>query len=385
MKTLHLLVTALRDLLIQKGFIRPKKPERAFAFIIHPRDISDVARKYPFAKYLPTKLVEILIRHLWPIVGSRVTGLKDDHGNEIPGWIVICPLSAHQLIENRKLAKKRILQTIRLAEHLGAHVVGLGALTSSVTNGGLDIADKTSALLVTGRTMTAIAVSEYLSRILSILGESLEQQKIAIIGAGGSVGTASALLFVRKGAKHLTLIDLEKKSERMERLIKNLLGDRGDLIAKKSHHIGDIKDADIIITATNAPEALVTSDDVTPGSIVIDDAQPSDIHPEVIQRDDILVVFGGIVKTPHIYSHFNFSIAEKDENFSCLAETMLLVKAGIAHNFALGHITVNQLELIEELAKKEHFESASFQNSRRTYTKEDMERMRVIRSNRRPY
>ena len=88
MKTLRLLVAAFRDLLIQKGIIRPKKPERAFAFIIHPRDISDVARKYPFARHLPPKLVEILIQYLWPIVGSKVTGLKDEHGNEIPGWIV---------------------------------------------------------------------------------------------------------------------------------------------------------------------------------------------------------------------------------------------------------------------------------------------------------
>lgn len=50
MKTICLLIAAFRDIFIQKGFIRPKKPERAFAFIIHPRDISDVARKYPFAR-----------------------------------------------------------------------------------------------------------------------------------------------------------------------------------------------------------------------------------------------------------------------------------------------------------------------------------------------
>ncbi len=35
METIRLLIAAFRDLLIQKGYIRPQKPERGFAFIIH--------------------------------------------------------------------------------------------------------------------------------------------------------------------------------------------------------------------------------------------------------------------------------------------------------------------------------------------------------------
>ena len=379
MKTISLLLAALRDLLIQKGIIRPKKPERAFAFIIHPRDINDVARKYPFARYLPSKLVEILIRYLWPIVGSKVTGLKDKHGNEIPGWIVICPLSARQLMENRKLGKKRILQTIRLAECLGAHVVGLGALTSSVTNGGLDIAGEVSVSLATGRTMTAIAVAEYLSHLLFYFQERIEERHIAIIGAGGSVGATTALLLAKKGARHLLLIDLERKSERMKRFVEDLLGHQDDLKITISHHIGDIKKADVVVTATNAPEALVTSDDVMPGTIIIDDAQPSDIAKEVMERDDVLVVFGGIVKTPRIESHFNFSLGKKDENFSCLAETMLLARENIHKNFAIGHITMAQLDQIDALARTVGFTIATLQNSVRTYTKKDFDRIHSIR------
>lgn len=379
MKTFSLLVAAFRDLLIQKGFIRPKKPERAFAFIIHPRDLSDVARKYPFARFFPNIITTFLIKHLWPIVASKVTGLHDKQGREIPGWIVICPLSARQLIENKRLAKKRILQTIRLAECLGAHVVGLGALTSSVTNGGLDIAGEVSASLATGRTMTAIAVTEYLTYLLFYFQERIEERRIAIVGAGGSVGATTALLLAKKGARHLLLVDLERKSDRIERLIKELIGDREDFDIRKSHHIGDIKWADVIITATNAPEALVVSDDIRPGTIVIDDAQPSDVHPGVMKREDVLVIFGGIVKTPRVYSHFNFSLVERDENFSCLAETMLLARENIHKNFAIGHITMAQLERIDALARTVGFTIATLQNSACIYTKKDLDRIHSIR------
>lgn len=379
MKTIRLLIAAFRDLLIQKGFIRPKKPKRAFAFIIHPRDINDVARKYPFVRLFPSAITAFLIKHLWPVTGSKVIGLHDKQGNEIPGWIVICPLSARQLIENRKLAKKRILQTIRLAEHLGAQVVGLGALTSSVTNGGLDIAGEISASLATGRTMTAIVVVEYVNYLLFYFQEHIEDRRIAIVGAGGSVGATTALLLAKKGARHLLLIDLERKSDRIERLIEELVGGKEDLDIQKSHHIGDIKGADIVVTATNAPEALVASDDIRPGTIIIDDAQPSDVHPDVMKREDVLVIFGGVVKTPRIESHFHFSLAKKDENFSCLAETMLLARENIRKNFAIGHIAMAQLEQMNTLARTVGFTIATLQNSVRIYTKKDLDRIHSIR------
>ena len=41
-----------------------------------------------------------------------------------------------------------------------------------------------------------------------------------------------------------------------------------------------IKEAEFIITATNAPEAVVTSEDLKSGAVIIDDAQPSDVSPE---------------------------------------------------------------------------------------------------------
>src|SRR5580765_5517348 len=80
-----LLITALRDLFIlwSPTFIARMLIQKGdFAFLIHPRDLSDVARKYPIFSHLPPEWVESFTRYLWPIVGSRITGLQSSKTGE---------------------------------------------------------------------------------------------------------------------------------------------------------------------------------------------------------------------------------------------------------------------------------------------------------------
>lgn len=64
MKTIKLILHAFRDLVIPflSNF---NKNQYAFAFLVHSRDISDVYRKYPFAKFLPEKMLLFGLRHFW--------------------------------------------------------------------------------------------------------------------------------------------------------------------------------------------------------------------------------------------------------------------------------------------------------------------------------
>ena len=103
-----------------------------FAFIGHPRTLSDVPRKFPFASLLPLRFVERWFRYQWPFVASYITGLTLTNGTLTTGAMLISPLTTEQMIRNPRLARQRVLQTVRLAEKMGATIAGLGAFTSSL-------------------------------------------------------------------------------------------------------------------------------------------------------------------------------------------------------------------------------------------------------------
>ncbi len=67
MKTFILILHAFRDLLV-RYLPNLKEKENAFAFLVHPRDIKDVYRKYPFAEYLPEKVFFGLDKLVWFLV-----------------------------------------------------------------------------------------------------------------------------------------------------------------------------------------------------------------------------------------------------------------------------------------------------------------------------
>jgi fatty aldehyde-generating acyl-ACP reductase len=105
-----------------------------FAFVVHPVDPKrDVARKYPYlAHALPTSLVQLLSRFWPPVCLSHIAGARSEAtGKEIEGWLLACPLTAWQALELPTWAVyNKIIATGRLAQRLGARILGLGAFMS---------------------------------------------------------------------------------------------------------------------------------------------------------------------------------------------------------------------------------------------------------------
>ncbi len=75
-----------------------------FAFVIHPLNISDVARKYPIAKFLPASVVEAAMRVKKPMVVSEISGVRSRTGAETQGWFIGCPLTPKQMVETMPIA-----------------------------------------------------------------------------------------------------------------------------------------------------------------------------------------------------------------------------------------------------------------------------------------
>ena len=102
-------------------FAEFSQKDYSFAFLVHPRNTADIYKKYPFFKYFPDKFTDWAFRHFWPVVVSEIEGVKSvKSGKNIRGFILTVPLTAKQMLEDRDFAVKRIIDTIKLAEKLGA-------------------------------------------------------------------------------------------------------------------------------------------------------------------------------------------------------------------------------------------------------------------------
>ena len=80
-----------------------------FAFIIHPIEPADVARKYPLARLLPTALLEAIMARTSAKLVSEITGVRSPTGAETRGWFVGCPLTTRQLAEGDPGGRRQVI------------------------------------------------------------------------------------------------------------------------------------------------------------------------------------------------------------------------------------------------------------------------------------
>lgn len=384
MEVLQSILHTFRDLIIR---FLPKQitgliiEPAEFVFLVHPRNLDDVARKYPFVKFLPDYLIRVCVKHLWPVIVSSIIGLESKEGKKVLGYVISCPMLADQMMGNRPLALKRIMQAVRLAEKTGAKIVGLGALTASLTKGGIDLADKVNIRITSGYAYTAAVVTDHVLRAAEALDINLSNALVAVVGAAGSVGYNSTKLLAKKGVNNLLIVDLLRREDKVNQLIHELKNMNPNISLKYSDKIHDIQQAEIIVTATNAPETIIHSPDLKSGAVIVDDAQPSDIDDEVFRiRNDILILEGGVVNTPGIETHLNLGLANKDDNFSCLAEVLVISSGGYIISYMPEEIDGNLVDKIKEGAEKLKFRIGDFQNAYKVYTPQDIAYIRKIRN-----
>lgn len=362
--------------LFYQSYLPIKSTDYYFAFIVHPRSIEDARREFPFFKYLSDKTLESFINLLPPLIVSEITGLKSLDGNKnIKGCMISINLLPKDMLSKRKLATQKIIKAIKIAKKKGVKIVGLGGLTSSVTMGGLDLLDKINNIhITTGHAYTALNITTILMDIVEKFHLNKEKLIIGIVGAAGSIGSTCAQILTYKGFKNFILIDVEKKLERIKNLlIPELQKLTNDLnIIDITNNLSKIRSSHFVITATNAPETIIKPEHLSPGTIILDDAQPSDVEPSVLEIKDIIVIEAGLAHTPGIHTHFNFGFRDKYDNYSCLAEIMILSAIGYKKHFVIHRANLEAVNKIEEWSKKLNFRPAEIQNFKEIITEEKL-------------
>jgi len=351
----------------------------SFAFIIHPIDPKrDVSRKFPLlGRVLSERQINFLSTFFPPVYISEITGITSKAtGKEIKGWFLACPLTPVRMMElPEKVVYRKIIETGRLAEKLGAKILGLGAHTSVIGDAGVTIAKALSIPVTTGDSYTVGVAIEAIQKAADMMHIPLEQATAAVVGATGSIGKICAEMLAEK-VPELYLVG--RRLPALEALRERIRFVTASSKIHVSTQVGVIKNAQIIITVTSATSAIIDPEHLQAGSIICDVARPRDVTAAVAaMRDDVLVIDGGMVDVPGPVN-FNFDFGfPPGKAYACMAETMALTLEGRFTNYTLGkNITRHQVEEISQIAAKHGFHVSGFRSFEKAVTLEQIHRVR---------
>ena len=346
-----------------------------FAFIVHPLNAADVARKYPMLAALPRRVMEWLLRLKSPKVLSHITGIESATGARTEGWFIACPLTARQLThDDTEASLRKIVQAGRIAEELGAHIVGLGAFTSVVGDAGITVAEQLDIAVTTGNSYTVATALEGAIAAAELIGHDPSQCIGAVLGATGSIGRAAARIL----APRLDKVILNARTEGQLHQLRDDIAADGHAVAAQTDVAAALSEAEIVIAVTSAVDAVVHPHMLKSGAVVCDVARPRDVSVRVAEeRDDVLVIEGGVIAVPG-QVNFNLDFGfPPGEAYACMAETMILALEGKCEDYSLGRdIRLEQVEEMSRLAAKHGFKLAGFRSFEAKVSEEAIARVR---------
>ena len=149
----------------------------------------------------------------------------------------------------------------------------LGALTTSVTTGGRWLTEqkKYTGFVNHGDSYTAAVTCQVVEKALKLFKKKSSELILAIVGAYGVIGEAVSKIQVQK-FNHTILIG--RREEKFKELATKLKGNFETTTDLKT------KDADMVITATSHPTALLESNHLKEDAIVVDVSQPPNLSQD---------------------------------------------------------------------------------------------------------
>ena len=350
----------------------------SFAFIIHPIDPKrDVSRKFPLlGRVLNERQIDFFSTFFPPVYISEIEGIASNAtGAAIKGWFIACPFTPRRMMElPERAVYRKIIQTGRMAERLGAGILGLGAFTSVVGDAGVTIADALDIPVTTGDSYTVSLAVDAIREAAKIMDIKIEEATVAVVGATGAIGRVCADLLAGEAARVILVARDEKKLEALRDKLKPRA--RSELCISAKMDV--LSKAQLILTVTSAIHDIIKPQHLLPGSVVCDVARPRDVSAMVAAvRDDILVIDGGMVDIPGAVNfHFNFGFPE-GKAYACMAETMALALEGRLEDYTIGKdITLERVQEITAIAGRHGFRLSGFRSFEKEVTEAQIETVR---------
>ncbi|MDD5653032.1 MAG: hypothetical protein PHT31_02570, partial [Candidatus Omnitrophica bacterium] len=328
---------------------------KKFAFIFHPHDIDFLADGFndPGLKQKNPKLISSTLKWFPPFQREKVTGIKSDFdGQQIEGLMILVTLIPEHMKDlNDKFALSKFVEAGRLAQDLGASIIGLGAYAALYGRHGVDIAAACKIPVTTGNSYTVGVTPEVILKVLKSNGKDPEKSCITILGATGIVG-AYCLQALKDKVGKMNLLSSNYKR------IKEFLGAKKFKAQIKPYALTDkpdyILESDLVLIGNGKYAPLINLLKVKKGTIIYDCTYPKSFKDQdYTLRDDILFIDGGAILPPgNPDFHFTFGFP-KGMAFPCMAETMILTFEDMFESYSIGRsIDFVKAMTMDELAKK---------------------------------
>jgi len=333
---------------------------RRFAFVIHPLSQNNFKNAFPIPKATPKfvmNTVETLAAHMPPIVYCKMSNIVSPTGAETEGWLIsVGGTPKEMLSRSPEFTYRRLLQASKMAEKMGAQIMGLGAFTKVVGDAGVTVARRSSLPITTGNSYSASgalwAAADAMRR-MGLLTINKHNKKVAaktmVIGASGSIGSVSArLLAMSFDEVYLAGRTLSKLDE----LKASILKETPDAKVFTTINYNDLlADMDMIVTSTSgAGKEILDIMKVKPGCVITDVARPLDLPAsDVAKRPDVLVIESGEIDLPTKVKGLKSIGLPPNVIYACLAETIVLALEGRFEVFTVGRDT--EWEKVKEIYK----------------------------------
>lgn len=355
-----------------------------FAFVIHPLNVKFIHqhRLFRWTRYLPDELVEYVAAYIPPLYLSRITGGQSPTtGQKVEGYLISLGATPRQMMQRgERFTYDRLNKAAKMAERLGARIMGLGAFTSVVGDAGITVAHEADIAITSGNSLTVAATLESAKQAVLRLGiKDLTKGKAMVVGATGSIGSICARLLAQ-AIFDVVLVSIEpERLIELKRLIQQETPGAKVAIATRADEY--LPECDLIVTATSAfGQRVIDITKCKPGAVICDVARPLDINPaEAALRPDVLVIESGEVLIPgDIDFGYDIGLPPKT-SYACLAETALLAMEGRFEDYTLGrNITIERVKEIYYLFKKHQFQLAGLRSFGGYVTEEQFqEKMRL--------
>ncbi len=326
---------------------------RTYAFVIHPLDLEliSVAFNEPNMASRRKDLVSKAFEWLPPFKCSDIVGLRALDGRETDGSLIYCPLLPEQMVANHgEIALKRTIEAVRVAESLGAKIVGLGAYAAQIGRKGIIVAEAVGVPVTTGTSYTIAVAIHGIEAACQAVGAKLNRMTVGIVGATGGIGSVCAEVLANKVGSLIINARNQTRLDELERTIREKYPSLH--VAQTTEIDWLIANSDIIIISTNTPSALIDARSLRPGTIVCDVSRPRNVLPDSVEESGnaVLVFDGGVVKPPgDVDFDFYFGLPP-GLAYACMAETMILALAGRFEGYSLGgKITTAKIEEISHM------------------------------------
>lgn len=345
---------------------------------------------------------------------------KSVFGSEVDIDFYVINQTAEQIsamITNNKLGDIRdIIHEIAVdAKKNGCGVLGFGGFSSIITNNCKNIPQIHGLAYTSGNSLTAGLGYQALLNAAKKKDKDLNRVTGAIVGAAGNIGQVYTSLLSenlrklvligssRKGSMNrlirarkriykdivsyilntketeitgigLELMEIAEFRELLEPLSPDHLPAKigGEVVQILEKRYGEdpfmavtsdtqeILNADLITCVTNATKPFIGPELIKENAVVCDLGVPLNVKDEVLDREDVEFLQGGLARTPDGSSIPKYLLdLPKGKLLGCVAETIIMGLMGVTHSFSYGDITRNQVKEISALADTMGFRVAT--------------------------